>query len=136
AGGGHGLDRHPHSQKCPGQVDVNDLLPLAKVEILQLPERDDACVVHQHVELSELTGRGRDRGVPLVGLCHVEVHIACGGTDLVGQRLALVVQDVADHHLGAFLHEHASVRSAHPAGTTTDECNFSVYPSHAGLLSV
>src|SRR5262249_32616975 len=77
-----------------------------------------------------------DRGIPLVGLGHVEVHIARGVADFVGERLAFVVEDVADHHLGALLDEHPRVFGAHPAGTPTDECNFAVYPSHAGLLSV
>ena len=107
AGRGHRLDGHPHAQERAGQVDVNHLLPLGQIEILQRPERDGAGVVDQHVELAEFADRGRDRGVPLVGLGDVEVHVARGVTDFVGQRLALVVEDVADHHLGALLDQQA-----------------------------
>ena len=125
----HRLDRHPHAQECAGQVDVNYLLPLGQIEVLQLPERDGAGVVDQHVELAELAGGDRDRGFPLVGLGDVEVHVARGVTDLVGQRLALVIEDVADHHLGAFRDEQARIFGAHPACAATDERDLSLYPS-------
>ncbi len=134
---GHRLDGHPHAQEGSGEVDVNHLLPLGQIEVLQLPECHDAGVVDQHVEFPEFTGGGRDGGVPLIGLRHVEVDVARGVTDFGSQRLALLVEDVADHHLGAFGHQHSGVRGAHAPGAATDQRNFAVYPSHeVGFLSV
>ena len=67
-----------------------------------------------------------------LGLGDVEVDVARGLTDLVGQRLALVVEDVADHHLGALGDQHPRVLGAHAPGAATDQCNFSVHASHDG----
>ena len=53
-----------------------------------------------------------DRGVPLLGLCDVEVDVARGFADLVGQCLALVIEDVADDHLGALGDKCAGIRGA------------------------
>ena len=128
----HRLDRSLHAEKRARQVDVDDLLPLRHVELADLAEGDDAGVVHQNVELAELVDRGGNRGVPLLGRRDVEVHIARGVTDLVGQRLALLVEDVADHHLGALGHQSPRVLCAHAPSAATDQCNFSVHASHDG----
>ena len=132
AGRLHRLDRSLHAEERAGQVDVDDLLPLRHVELADLAQRDDAGVVDQNVELAELVDRGGDRGVPLVGLGDVEVDVARGVTDLVGQRLALVVEDVADDHLGALGDQHPRVLCAHAPCAATDQCNFSVHASHDG----
>ncbi len=132
AGGLHRFDRRLHAEEGAGQVDVDDLLPLRHVERADLAERHDAGVVDQNVELAELVDRGRDRGLPLVGLRDVEVDVACGFTDLVGQCLALLVEDVADHHLGALGNECPGMCGAHAPGAAADQCNFSVHASHDG----
>ena len=129
-GRGHRLDGHPHAEKRAGEIDVNHLLPLGQIEVLELPECDGSRVVDQHVELAEFADGGRDRGVPLVGFGDVEVHVTRRVAELVGQRLALVVQDVADNHLGAFLDEQARIFGAQAAGPSTDERYLAVYPSH------
>ena len=103
----------------------------ARSKLLQRGQRDDAGVVHQHVELAELADGGVDRGLPLLGLGDVEVDVARSVADVVGQRLALVVEDVADHDLGALLDEHPCVRGTHAAGAAADERNLSVHASHA-----
>jgi hypothetical protein len=51
-------------------------------------------------------------------------------TQLGGQRLALLVEDVADHHLGALIYEHLGVRGAHALSPAADQYNFSVHASH------
>ena len=78
---------------------------------------------------NSLGGRG-DRGLPLLGLGDVEVDVARGVADLVGQRLALVVEDVADHDLGALADEHPCMRGTHAPSAAADERNFSVHASH------
>ena len=128
----HRFDRSLHAEERARQVDVDDLLPLRHVELADLAEGDDAGVVHQNIELAELVDRGGNRGVPLLGRRDVEVHIARGVTDLVGQRLALLVEDVADHHLGALGHQSPRVLGAHAPSAATDQCNFSVHASHDG----
>ncbi len=124
----HGL----HAQEGARQVDVDHLLPLGHIELADLAERDDPGVVHQHIEQAELRGGGFDRGVPLVFLGDIEVYIADRISEFGCQRLALVVEDVPDHHLGAFGDQRAGVLRAHTARAAADECHFSVYPSHDG----
>ncbi|BBZ76086.1 hypothetical protein MANY_14230 [Mycolicibacterium anyangense] len=57
--------------------------------------------------------------------------------ELLGQLLALLVEDVGDHHLGALGDEHPRVSGTHPLRATSDDCNFVVYASHdaTGYLS-
>ena len=68
-----GSARGLHAQERSGEVDVDDLLPLGHVELPDLAERDDARVVHQDVEQTEVLDGRRHGGVPLVGLGDVEV---------------------------------------------------------------
>ena len=89
------------------------------------------CVVHQHVELAELADGGVDGGLPLIWLGDIEVDVTRSVADLVGNRPALVVEDVADDDLPAFLDEHPRVRGAHAPGAAADERYFSVDASHA-----
>ena len=82
------------------------------------------------VELAELVDGDVHRGVPLLGVGDVEVDVAGRVAELVGQRLALVVEDVADDHFGALGDEHPGVRGAHPPRPAADQCDFSVHASH------
>jgi hypothetical protein len=86
-----------HPEKRAGEVDVDDALPVRQFEFLQHVAVDDAGVVHQHIQPAELA----DRRVPLVRLGDVEVHEARRLAEFVGQRLALVIENVSVHHLGA-----------------------------------
>jgi hypothetical protein len=128
--GFHRLDHGLDAVERPVQVDVDDLVPLVHIELSELTERDDAGVVDQYIELAEVVDRGGHRGVPLFGLGDVEVDVACGLANLVGEFFAVIVENVADHDLGALGDQCASVGSAHPPSATADQCNFSVHASH------
>ena len=116
-------------RKVPVKLTSITFCHLSRSKFFSCPSATVPALFTSTLSLPNSLGRRGDRGVPLVGLGDVEVDIACGVADFVGQRFALVVEDVADHHLGAFLDEQASVLGAHPAGAATDECDFSLYPS-------
>ena len=98
----------------------------------QRAEGHRAGVVHQHVELSEFVDCGGHRGGPQVGQRDVEVDVAHGVAQLVGERLALVVENVADHYVCALGDKHPGMRFTHAAGTAADQCDFSIHASHDG----
>ncbi|GAA2791912.1 hypothetical protein GCM10010533_32530 [Mycolicibacterium pallens] len=58
------------------------------------------------------------------------MHVARGVAELVGEFLALVVEDVPDHDLGALGDQHPRVSGAHPLCATSDDGYFVVYASH------
>ncbi len=61
----------------------------------------DSRVVDQAVELAEFGHRELYRGLPLRRIGHVEVDVARGLAQLGGQRGAVVIEHVGDHHLAA-----------------------------------
>ena len=69
---------------------------------------------------------------PVLVAGHVEVDVARGVAELVGQRLALLVEEVADDDLGALGDQYPRVLGAHVAGAAADQCDLAVYTSHAG----
>ncbi len=76
-----------------------------------------------------LVGRG-DGGIPLVGLGDVEVHVAGGVTEFVGQHLPRLVEDVTDDDLAAFGHQRSGVGRTHALCAAADQYNFAVHASH------
>ena len=105
---------------------------LAMSNLPILPSATMPALLTSTLSLPNSVDRGGDGGLPLVGLGDVEVDVARGLADLVGQRLALVVEDVADDHFGALGDQHPGVRGAHPPCPAADQCNFSVHASHDG----
>src|SRR6201995_2558173 len=132
AGRGHRLDGGLHAQKRPGEVDVDDLLPVGQREVLQGIAVEDAGVVHQYVERAEFAQRHSGSCLPLIWLRHVEVDEPHGVTQFLCQRVAFVIEDVAGDDPGAFGDQRPRMRGAHTACAAADQCNFSVYASHGG----
>ena len=115
----------PYMKEHSRQIDVEDPLPLGQVVILDGADVEDSGVVHQHVDAAELANRNGHRGLPLLGFGDVEVQVANGVAEPVRNRLALVVEDVAEHHLGPLGHQRAHVRGAHSPRAATDKRNLS-----------
>ena len=126
------LDDGLHAEERAGEVDVDDLLPLGHVELADLAERDDARVVDERGEPAERLDGDVDGGIPLLGVGDVEVDVARGVAELVGECLALVVEDVADDHFCALGDERLGVSGAHPPCPAADQCHFSIHASHDG----
>jgi hypothetical protein len=102
AGRDHRFDGGLHTQKRPGEVDVDDVLPVGKREILQRVAIDDAGIVDQHVEPAELAHCHLYGGLPLIGLDDVEVDGPGRRAQLLGERMGVVVENVADDDVGSF----------------------------------
>src|SRR6201999_1880705 len=95
-------------------------------DVDELAAAPDPGVVDQDGDRPEgLLGRGDALG-PVILAGDVEVDVERGLAELVGQRLAGVVEDVGDDDVRAFGAEAAGVAGAHPAGATTDEDGSSV----------
>jgi hypothetical protein len=52
--------------------------------------------------------------------------------EFVGERLALVIQDVADDHFAALGHQGPGMCGAHAPSPAADQYDFSVHASHDG----
>ena len=124
----HGFHHRADAEKHARQIDVEDPLPLGDCVVLEGADVDDARVVHQHVDAAVLAEGGSHRRVPVFGFRDVKVQIADVVANLCRHRLALVVEDVAEHHLGALGHQRPHVRGAHPPRTPADECDLSRQP--------
>ena len=99
----------PDAEEDAGQVDVEDPLPLGQRVVLDGPDVDDPGVVDQHVQAAEFADRGGYRRLPIVRLGDVEVNISNTVAELLGDHLALVVEDVAGHDFRALRHHHPHV---------------------------
>jgi hypothetical protein len=117
----HGLHHGTDAEKNARQVDVEDPLPLGELVVLQGSDVEDAGVVHQHVDAAELANGGRHRGFPMLGFRDVQVHVANGVAELGRDRVALVVEDVAEHHPGPLDYQRPHVGGAHPPRAAADE---------------
>src|SRR5581483_4555158 len=78
-------------------------------------------VVHQSVEPAQLGGRVIHCLCPLRRIADVQMHIAGGLAEFVGKPLAVVVEEIGDHHLAAPSHDVAAERGTEPARTAGDE---------------
>src|SRR5215510_5684570 len=82
---------------------------------------------------------GLYRGAPIGFAGHVQVDVgrlAASGSDVRFGRLAFRVQDIAKDHLRTFAAKHTCFAGSLPAGSTTDQGNLPIKPSHTILLRV
>jgi hypothetical protein len=110
-------------------VDPHDPLELRELDLLQRAEGQDAGVVDQHADRSEEgLGLGHD-GLPVGLVGDVEVAVGHRVTQLVGGPAALVVEDVADHDLGALRREQPGLGRALAPGSPADQRDLARQPS-------
>jgi len=81
-----------HAKEDAGQVDVDDLVELLEWDIREGVELENAGVVDEDIELAELALGLRDDVLPLLLGRDVQVAEADAIAELVGERLALVVE--------------------------------------------
>src|SRR5207302_14572 len=105
---------------------------LELLERLLLDGRDvvDAGVVDEHVELPERVHRFGDRSRPVLGRADVVVAVTRRGTDVLGDRRAVLVEHVGQHDLGAFPHKEARLRLALPARRAGDQRDLALESAH------
>ena len=117
-------------RKVPVRLTSMTFCHLAMSNLPIWPSATIAGVVDERGQLAERLDGDVDRGVPLLGIGDVEVDVARGVAEFVGQRLALVVEDVADDHFAALGDQRPGVRGAHAPRPAADQCHFSVHASH------
>ena len=98
---------------------------------LEQAHLDDARVVDQRVELAERRHRGVDGTLPVGRLRHVEMHIDGVVTEIGGDLLAEVVEDVAEHDLRPLGHELARLRLTLAARRARDDRDPPLELAHA-----
>ncbi|GAB3722090.1 hypothetical protein GCM10027590_23940 [Nocardiopsis nanhaiensis] len=59
------------------------------------------------------------------------VHVVADRAQLLRQRPSLFVENIAEYHLGAFVHEMPYVRFSYAPCSARDKDDFSVKNSHA-----
>jgi acyl-CoA dehydrogenase len=104
-----------------GEVDRDDRVPLLGGAAADRPDGRDSGVVDQHVESAVALNGPRDGFGPLVAVGDVEVDIASGISELRSDRLSFLIEEVADHDLGAVGRHRAGVTFAHAPRATGDQ---------------
>src|SRR6185369_9805630 len=87
----------------------------------------------EHAQTAELRG-GAQRALPLVLAAHVEVHEDRGVADVLGDLLALLVEDVGDDDLRALAREEPRLGLPLAACASGDDGDLAVQPTHSVLL--
>ena len=116
------------AEKHPGQVHVENRAPVVERIVLEQAEVHDPGVVHQDIQAPEGLDRQRDSGVPVIGLCDVEMDVAHRVAQFTGECLALVVEDVTGDHARALCDHLAHVRGTHAPRAATHQCNLARQP--------
>lgn len=101
---------------------------------LTTADADNAGVVHQYVDAAVLVDGGAYRRCPILGFGDVEMHVAGRGAELCRHRFALVVENIAEHHLGPLSDHRPHVGSTHPARAATNERDLSPSRSATAFL--
>ena len=96
-------------RKQPVLVDLDVPLPERVVGLHQRGRLIDSDVVHQAVQAAEFLGSFDGAG-PIGFRGHIVPDEGCSRTELDSQRLALIVQHVADHHLRTLRYQQAGLR--------------------------
>ena len=120
--------------KHTGQVDRDDTLPFAGIEIEKSGGLTDADAVEQHIEPAKFAHRSRNRGVDGRAVAHVEAErctAAPCGTDLRSGRVGRGTIDISADHRCAFSRQTNSARAANTATRSGDQRDLSLDPSHA-----
>jgi len=90
----------------------------------------DAGVVDQDRWRAEQFLAGIDRGFPLLPQADVEVHVRrVRGTQVAGERLPRLVEDVCDQHTGALANQQLSDGAADAAAAARDNRDLSCHSS-------
>src|SRR3954465_12279611 len=126
-----GQDRRhgPDAEEAADLVDVHDLHELVEGGVEKGVEAQDAGVVDEPVDPAVLLDDGLYRPPPVGLLTHIQVDVQ--RPDLLGERLALLVQHIAHDDLGALLPEQPGLLLALPARRAGDEDDTSVQLAHA-----
>ena len=114
--GGDGL----HAEHRPGHVDVHHAAEVVELELGEVGEVDDARVVDEHVDAAELGLGLGDELAPRRLVDDVEVPVARGVADLLGDLLALDVEHVGEHDARALGREGPRLGLALPARGAAD----------------
>ena len=123
----------PHAEEATDLIDVDHREVVVEGHLRQWGELEDACVVDEHRDRAERALGLHDRGRP-VGLGRdVEVHVAGGVTELVGDLLPPVVEHVTEHDACAFLGEQPRFRLALTTCCAGDDGDLPVESSHHRL---
>src|SRR5205807_3212395 len=100
---------------------------------LDLRAEENARVVDEHVQLAVRAHGRRHRRAPVRLARHVQMYVgdfAARGADLGLDLLALVVENVAQHHRGALADEHPAFDSALSLRAAADQRYLAVQSSH------
>src|SRR5262249_32754887 len=106
------------------QIDVDDPLPVALVNLAQRPADGDAGVVADHVHLAEGRYRLQRRAADAIAITHIADHAL--GPHLARIELAhcaaeRLLLDVGNHHLHAFAPKRFGHGEAEPRRAAGDE---------------
>ena len=116
-------------RKQPVLVDLNVPLPERVVGLHQRGRLVDPGVVDQAVQAAELLG-GFDGAGPIGFRGHIVPDEGRGRPELDRQRLALIVQHVADHHLRTLRYQQAGLRGTLAARPAAHEHHLVVEACH------
>src|SRR5699024_1867038 len=81
------------------------------------------------VKATEMLLGASDGSFPLIGFGHIEVHVDRVLTEFGRDCRALLIEDIADHHLAAVLDDRTGECLSESAGTTGDE-DYLVFKLH------
>src|SRR3954469_4112308 len=118
-----------HAEEAAVLVDLDVPLPERVVGLHQRGRLVDPGVVDQAMQAAELL-RGFDGARPIGFRGHIVPDEGRSRPELGSQRLALIVQDVADHHFGTLRNQQAGLRGTLAARPAAHEHHLVVKPCH------
>ena len=112
------------------QVDVDQAADLGLAQVFEPLEDDHPGIVDQNIELAKAGLGGVEHRLPLGAVGHVMVVEGGGFAQRGGQRRALGIQHVADHHPRALGHEPPHDPLADSTCTAGNQCYLARQPIH------
>ncbi len=119
-----------HAEERAKEVDAKHPLEAVDRFVFELDDVMDGRVVDEDIDVPEGIDRELERVPPRVLVAHVEMHETCVVTELLRERLALIVEDVGDHNLRAFAHEQPCLRLALSARRAGDDGDLAFESAH------
>ena len=117
------------------EVNFDNPVPKVGIGIEKIIQLVPASAVHQDIGRASLTFERRHRRFDARVICDIASMTDGVLADFTGGFLSSVSVNIENTDLAALLHQTLADRPADPAGTASDNSNFSVQSTHGAISS-